>query len=161
LHHVPTQAFYDQRPGTSGLRKAVHVFQQPGYVENFAQCIFDTLKTGQATNHWSLGGDGRYFSHDVLQIILKVAAANRVQRMLVGLGGILSTPAASCMIRKHRLHAGILLTAIFRASFARRIASKKPIALPDINWLMSLFILDRSLVDWIWRMFMPTASFRL
>ncbi len=110
-HDVPSKPFSDQRPGTSGLRKSVHVFQQSGYVENFAQCVFDTLKPEGADNHWLIGGDGRYFSHDALQTILKVAAANGVHKMLVGQGGILSTPAASCMIRKHSLHAGILLTA--------------------------------------------------
>src|SRR3954464_13281604 len=97
---VATQAFGGQRPGTSGLRKKVVQFQQPGYLENFVQAIFDTLGdcSGQTL---VLGGDGRYFNRAAIQTILRMAAANGVGKVLVGQGGILSTPAVSCVIRKH------------------------------------------------------------
>lgn len=107
---VITTPFMDQRPGTSGLRKKVTVFQQPHYLENFIQSIFDTLPElrGQTL---VLGGDGRYYNREAVQIILKMAAANGVGRVLVGQGGILSTPAASCVIRRQRAHGGIILSA--------------------------------------------------
>jgi phosphoglucomutase len=107
---VPTQPFSDQRPGTSGLRKKVKVFQTPHYLENFVQAIFDTrpdLKGGTLV----LGGDGRYYNRQAIQVILRMAAANGVKRVLVGQGGLLSTPAASCVIRKHKTQGGIILSA--------------------------------------------------
>jgi len=107
---VQTQAFDDQRPGTSGLRKRVKAFQKPHYLENFVQCIFDArpnLRGGTLV----LGGDGRFYNREAIQIILRMAAANRVSRVLVGRGGILSTPAASCVIRKHKARGGIILSA--------------------------------------------------
>ncbi len=107
---VPTTPYPDQKPGTSGLRKKVPVFQQPHYVANFVQAIFDTLDglTGQTL---VVGGDGRFFNAEAIQIILKIAAANGVGRVLVGRDGILSTPAASCVIRKHEAFGGIVLSA--------------------------------------------------
>ncbi|MGI0480204.1 alpha-D-glucose phosphate-specific phosphoglucomutase [Geminocystis sp. CENA526] len=107
---VTTQAFNDQKPGTSGLRKAVTVFQQPHYLENFVQSIFDSLEgiTGQTL---VLGGDGRYYNRQAIQIILKMASANGIGRVLVGLNGILSTPAASAIIRKNQAYGGIILSA--------------------------------------------------
>lgn len=107
---VETQPFSDQRPGTSGLRKKVSVFQQPHYLENFVQSIFDALE-GYQGQTLVLGGDGRYFNREALQVILKMAAANGIGRALVGAGGILSTPAASCVIRKHGAFGGIILSA--------------------------------------------------
>ncbi|MEJ2590144.1 MAG: alpha-D-glucose phosphate-specific phosphoglucomutase [Candidatus Thiodiazotropha sp.] len=107
---VPTQPFSDQRPGTSGLRKKVKVFQTPHYLENFVQAIFDTrpdLKGGTLV----VGGDGRYYNRQAVQIILRMAAANGVRRVLVGQGGLLSTPAASCVIRKYKTQGGIILSA--------------------------------------------------
>jgi phosphoglucomutase len=107
---VQTQAFDDQRPGTSGLRKKVKVFQQPHYLENFVQSIFDArpdLHGGTLV----LGGDGRFYNREAIQIILRMAAANGVSRVLVGRGGLLSTPAASCVIRKRRSQGGIILSA--------------------------------------------------
>jgi phosphoglucomutase len=107
---VATTPFADQRPGTSGLRKKVRVFQQPGYLENFVQSIFDTIGDfgGQTL---VLGGDGRYYNREALQVILRMAAANGFGRALVGCGGILSTPAVSCVIRRHRAFGGIVLSA--------------------------------------------------
>ncbi|MFZ1537486.1 MAG: alpha-D-glucose phosphate-specific phosphoglucomutase [Chromatiaceae bacterium] len=107
---VATQPFPGQRPGTSGLRKKVRVFQEPGYLENFVQAIFDTQKelTGGAL---VLGGDGRFYNRTAIQIILRMAAANGVAKVLVGRGGILSTPAASHLIRKYGSQGGIVLSA--------------------------------------------------
>ncbi|MET0052883.1 MAG: alpha-D-glucose phosphate-specific phosphoglucomutase [Candidatus Thiodiazotropha sp.] len=105
-----TQAFDDQRPGTSGLRKKVKVFQTPHYLENFVQAIFDTqsdLRGGVLV----VGGDGRYYNLEAIQIILKMAAAHGISRVLVGCDGLLSTPAASCLIRKYKANGGIILSA--------------------------------------------------
>lgn len=105
-----TQPIAGQRPGTSGLRKKVAVFQQPPYLENFVQAIFDSLE-GYAGKTLVLGGDGRFHNLAAVQTILRMAAANGFGRVLVGRGGILSTPAASCVIRKHRAFGGIILSA--------------------------------------------------
>jgi phosphoglucomutase len=107
---VATQPFEGQRPGTSGLRKKVKVFQQPRYLENFVQAIFDTRRE-LAGGTLVLGGDGRYYNRSAIQVILRMAAANGVAKVLVGQGGILSTPAASCIIRKHNTQGGIILSA--------------------------------------------------
>ncbi|MFZ1414535.1 MAG: alpha-D-glucose phosphate-specific phosphoglucomutase [Defluviicoccus sp.] len=108
--HVSTQPFEGQKPGTSGLRKKVTVFQQPHYLHNFVQSIFDTLEGSKGTT-LVVGGDGRYYNREAVQIILKMAAANGFGRVLVGKGGILSTPAVSCVIRKHGAYGGIVLSA--------------------------------------------------
>ncbi|NEP87593.1 MAG: alpha-D-glucose phosphate-specific phosphoglucomutase [Okeania sp. SIO2C2] len=110
IQTVATQPFSDQKPGTSGLRKKVPTFKQPHYLENFIQSIFDSLENIQGQT-FVLGGDGRYYNRQAIQIILKMAAANGVGRMLVGQGGILSTPAASCIIRKNQAFGGIILSA--------------------------------------------------
>ncbi|UXY14864.1 alpha-D-glucose phosphate-specific phosphoglucomutase [Chitiniphilus purpureus] len=107
---VATRPFDGQKPGTSGLRKKVGVFQQPHYLANFVQSIFDALG-GVVGRTLVLGGDGRFYNREAVQIILKMAAANGVARVLVGQGGVLSTPAASCVIRKHRASGGIVLSA--------------------------------------------------
>ncbi|MGB3509666.1 MAG: alpha-D-glucose phosphate-specific phosphoglucomutase [Microcoleaceae cyanobacterium] len=110
IQTVATQPFSDQKPGTSGLRKQVPVFQKRHYLENFVQSIFDSLEGIQGQT-FVLGGDGRYYNRQAIQIILKMAAANGVGRMLVGQAGILSTPAASCIIRKNQAFGGIILSA--------------------------------------------------
>lgn len=110
INTVSTQPFADQKPGTSGLRKQVSVFQQPHYLENFVQSIFDSLE-GYQGQTLVLGGDGRYYNRQAIQIILKMAAANGFGRVMVGRGGILSTPAASCVIRKYQAFGGIILSA--------------------------------------------------
>jgi phosphoglucomutase len=106
----PTQAIEGQLPGTSGLRKKVAVFQRPGYLENFVQSIFDALP-GLQGQTLVLGGDGRYFNDRAIQTILRMAAANGVGRVLVGRGGILSTPALSDLVRQRRAFGGIVLSA--------------------------------------------------
>ncbi len=105
-----TTPFTDQRPGTSGLRKKVKVFQQRHYLENFVQSIFNVLENYRGGT-LVLGGDGRYYNREAAQIILRIAAANGVGKVLVGRGVILSTPAVSCVIRKHRAFGGIVLSA--------------------------------------------------
>ena len=110
IRTVSTQPFSDQKPGTSGLRKKVPVFQQPHYLENFVQSIFDSIVAPQGAT-LVLGGDGRYYNRTAIQIILKMAAANGYGKVLVGRGGILSTPAASCVIRKYKTFGGIILSA--------------------------------------------------
>lgn len=107
---VSTTPFDDQKPGTSGLRKKVTIFQQNGYLENFVQSIFDSvpeLKGGLLI----LGGDGRFYNDIAIQVILSMAAANGVAKVIVGQSGLLSTPAASCVIRKYNAVGGIILSA--------------------------------------------------
>jgi len=109
-HIIATTPFPDQKPGTSGLRKRVHIFKRPHYLENFVQALFDSI-AAPAGSVLVLGGDGRYYNREAIQVILKMAAANGFGRVLVGRGGLLSTPAASCVIRKYRTHGGIILSA--------------------------------------------------
>jgi phosphoglucomutase len=107
---VSTKPYADQKPGTSGLRKKVPVFQQENYAENFIQAIFDSLE-GFDGQTLVIGGDGRYYNREVIQKALKMAAANGFGKVLVGKGGILSTPAASHVIRKYKAFGGIVLSA--------------------------------------------------
>src|SRR3954467_15919182 len=113
--NVAITPFPDQRPGTSGLRKKVLVFRQPGYVEAFVQSVFDALPEavgdGVAGKTLVLGGDGRFFNNEAAQIILRIMAANGVTRVLVGQGGLLSTPAVSAIIRQRGAFGGIVLSA--------------------------------------------------
>ncbi len=110
IRTVTTTPYGDQKPGTSGLRKKVPVFQQKNYAENFIQSIFDSLEGFQGET-LVIGGDGRYYNREVIQIAIKMAAANGFGRVLVGRGGILSTPAASNVIRKYKAFGGIVLSA--------------------------------------------------
>jgi phosphoglucomutase len=105
-----TQPIAGQAPGTSGLRKKTRVFMAPGYLENFVQAVFDAT-SGGAGKTYVLGGDGRYFNLQAIQTILKMAAANGAARVIVGQGGILSTPAASHLIRMHGTDGGFILSA--------------------------------------------------
>jgi phosphoglucomutase len=107
---VKTKPYTDQKPGTSGLRKKVPVFQQKNYAENFIQSVFDSLD-GYAGKTLVLGGDGRFYNREVIQIAIKMAAANGFGKVLVGQGGILSTPAASNVIRKYGAFGGLILSA--------------------------------------------------
>ncbi len=107
---VRTTPFDDQRPGTSGLRKKVAVFRKAHYLENFVQSIFEAypkLRGGTLV----LGGDGRFHNREAIQVILRMASANGISRVIVGRGGILSTPAVSHLIRKYRTRGGIVLSA--------------------------------------------------
>ncbi len=106
----PTAPFSDQRPGTSGLRKKVAIFQRPNYLENFVQSLFDVLEGSDGAT-LVLGGDGRFHNRAAVQTILRMAAANGFGKVLVGRGGILSTPAASCVIRARGAFGGIVLSA--------------------------------------------------
>jgi phosphoglucomutase len=106
----PTTPFNDQRPGTSGLRKKVTVFAQKNYLENFVQALFDVLPDATGLT-LVLGGDGRYYNRVAVQTILRMAAAKGYDRVLVGQGGILSTPAVSAVIRAYAASGGIVLSA--------------------------------------------------
>jgi phosphoglucomutase len=112
---VATQPFSDQRPGTSGLRKKTRVFMQPHYIENFVQSLFDCVREGGQDDFTGkilvIGGDGRFYNRAAIQVILKVGAANGFGRILVGRGGLISTPAMSAIIRRRGALGGILLTA--------------------------------------------------
>ncbi len=110
LLSVETKAFTDQKPGTSGLRKSVKTFMRNHYLENFVQAIFDTLPEKQGAR-LVVGGDGRYFNREAIQIIIRMAAANGLGELLVAKGGLLSTPAASNLIRKYQTDGGIILSA--------------------------------------------------
>ena len=110
IRTVETTPYDDQKPGTSGLRKKVPVFQKKNYAENFIQSIFDSLEGFQG-KALVIGGDGRYFNREVIQIAIAMAAANGFGRVIVGQGGILSTPAASNLIRKRKALGGIILSA--------------------------------------------------
>ncbi|MGQ9865928.1 MAG: alpha-D-glucose phosphate-specific phosphoglucomutase [Pseudanabaenaceae cyanobacterium] len=107
---IATQPYAGQKPGTSGLRKPVTVFQQPHYLENFVQSIFDSVPDPKGTT-LVVGGDGRYHNRPAIQTVLRMAAAAGYGRVLVGQGGILSTPAVSCLIRKYGASGGIVLSA--------------------------------------------------
>lgn len=115
IRTVRTTPFPDQRPGTSGLRKKTRVFMQPNYLENFVQAVFNTIReeTEGTLDKETLvvGGDGRYYNREATQIILRMAAANRMGRVLVGRSGLMSTPAVSATIRRRRALGGLVLSA--------------------------------------------------
>ena len=110
IQTVPTQPIEGQKPGTSGLRKKTRVFMGPHYLENFTQSVFDAIG-GVQGKVLVLGGDGRYFNDRAVQVILRMAAANGAARVIVGQGGLLSTPAASNLIRKRGADGGVILSA--------------------------------------------------
>lgn len=115
VQHVPTRPFSDQRPGTSGLRKKTRVFAQAHYVENFVQAVFITLQDDApldlSRESLAVGGDGRYYNRQAIQRIIRMAVAHGFRRVLVGRGGLLSTPAMSAVIRRHHLLGGLILSA--------------------------------------------------
>jgi phosphoglucomutase len=113
---IRTTAFPGQRPGTSGLRKKTRIFMQPNYLENFVQAVFNTVREDAGSAGFNeetlvVGGDGRYYNREAIQKILRMAAANGVGSVLVGRGGILSTPAVSAVIRRRRALGGLVLSA--------------------------------------------------
>ena len=107
---VATTPYPDQQPGTSGLRKKVRVFQQPHYAANFIQSVFDSVE-GLAGATLVIGGDGRFLNREVIGLAIRMAAANTVGRVIVGRGGLLSTPAASHLIRRRGAIGGLILSA--------------------------------------------------
>jgi len=107
---VESTPYLDQKPGTSGLRKKVRVFQQPHYAANFIQSVFDVVPE-LAGGTLVIGGDGRFYNSEVIQLAVRMAAANKVARVIVGRGGILSTPAASNLIRQRGATGGLILSA--------------------------------------------------
>lgn len=109
---VQTSPFQDQRPGTSGLRKKVTVFQSENYLENFVQSLFNALgKDNVKGKTLAIGGDGRYYNREAIQIITKMAVAAGFGRLMIAKGGLISTPAMSCVIRKYKIFGGIILSA--------------------------------------------------
>jgi phosphoglucomutase len=112
---VSTERFDGQRPGTSGLRKKTRVFMQPGYLENFVQSVFNAVRADAASGFQSetlvVGGDGRFYNREAIQTIIRMAAANGFRSVLVGRGGILSTPAVSAVIRRRKAFGGLVLSA--------------------------------------------------
>jgi len=110
IQTIKTTPYTDQKPGTSGLRKRVTVYSQPNYVENYIQAIFDSLE-GFAGKTLVIGGDGRFYNDVAIQKAIRIAAANGFGKVLVGQGGILSTPAASHVIRHYKAFGGLVLSA--------------------------------------------------
>ena len=107
---VPSEPISGQKPGTSGLRKKTRVFMEPGYLENFIQAVFNAIG-GAEGKTFVVGGDGRFFNRKAIQTILKMAAANDAAKVIVGQNGLLSTPAASHLIRKNKADGGLILSA--------------------------------------------------
>lgn len=150
---IPTKPFSDQRPGTAGLRKKVRVFRQPHYLENFLQAVFDAA--GDFTGATIVaGGDGRFWNREALAVLFRIAAGNGVARIIVGRGGLLSTPAASHLIRLHGAAGGFLLTAShnpggpegdFGVKFDTANGGQAPESLTEAVWRASA-ALERYLV---------------
>ena len=113
IQRIPTTPIAGMKPGTSGLRKKVTEFAEGLYLANFVQSVFNAVRPseGLAGHTLVVGGDGRYYNAEAIQTVIRIAAANGVGRLLVGADGILSTPAASCVIRKHKAFGGLILSA--------------------------------------------------
>ena len=109
IRTIRTEPFQDQKPGTSGLRKKVRTFQQPNYLQNFVQSVLNVAAIHDRP--LIIGGDGRYYNREAIQIILRMAAANDIEHVIAGQGGLLSTPAASNLIRLHHAGGGFVLSA--------------------------------------------------
>jgi phosphoglucomutase len=107
---IATRPIEGQKPGTSGLRKKTTVFMGPHYLENFVQAIWNAIG-GVAGKTLILGGDGRYFNDRAAQVILRMAAAGGAAKVIVGQGALLSTPAASHLIRSRGADGGVILSA--------------------------------------------------
>lgn len=154
---IPTKPYPDQKPGTAGLRKRVSTFLQPHYLENFLQATFDCAPALKGST-LVVGGDGRYLNRDAITTVVSMAAANGVSRVVVGVGGLLSTPAASHLIRETDASGGLLLTAShnpagpdgdFGIKFNVRGGGQAPEALTDQIYQRSLtidhFCIDRGI----------------
>jgi len=143
---IPTTPFSDQRPGTAGLRKKVAVFRQPNYLENFLQAIFDAAGDFSGATLVA-GGDGRFWNREALRVLFRIAAGNGVGRIIVGQGGLLSTPAASHLIRQRGAQGGFLLTAShnpggpdgdFGVKFDTANGGQAPESLTEAMWRASM-----------------------
>ena len=152
---VTTQPYEDQRPGTAGLRKKVRVFQQPNYLENFLQAILDAAGDF-AGKTLVAGGDGRYWNREALSVLFRIAAGNGVKRIIVGRGGLLSTPAASHLIRLRGAAGGFLLTAShnpggpdgdFGVKFDTANGGQAPESLTEAAWRASLALESYRVAD--------------
>lgn len=146
VQRIPTSPFSDQRPGTAGLRKRVKVFQQPNYLENFLQAIFDAAGDFRGATLVA-GGDGRYWNREALRVLFRIAAGNGVGRLIVGRDGLLSTPAASHLIRQRGASGGFLLTAShnpggpdgdFGVKFDTANGGQAPESLTEAMWRASM-----------------------
>ena len=122
MTEIATRPIDGQRPGTSGLRKKTPVFMAPHYLENFVQSVFDAIG-GARGKTFVLGGDGRYFNDRAAQVILRMAAANGAAKVIVGQGALLSTPAASHLIRLRHTDGGLILSASHNPAARTRISA--------------------------------------
>jgi phosphoglucomutase len=113
IKRIATSPIAGMKPGTSGLRKKAAEFAAGNYLANFVQSVFNAVRPAEGFGGLTLvvGGDGRYYNAEAIQTVIRIAAANGFGRALVGAGGILSTPAASCVIRKHKAFGGLILSA--------------------------------------------------
>jgi phosphoglucomutase len=152
---IPTEPFSDQRPGTAGLRKKVRVFRQPNYLENFLQAVFDAAG-GFAGATLVAGGDGRYWNREALGVLFRIAGGNGVARIIVGRQGLLSTPAASHLIRLHGAAGGFLLTAShnpggpdgdFGVKFDTANGGQAPETLTEAAWRASLALKEYRILE--------------
>jgi phosphoglucomutase len=152
---IPTEPFNDQRPGTAGLRKKVRVFRQPNYLENFLQAVFDAAG-GFAGATLVAGGDGRYWNREALDVLFRIAGGNGVARIIVGRQGLLSTPAASHLIRLHGAAGGFLLTAShnpggpggdFGVKFDTANGGQAPESLTEAAWRASLALREYRILE--------------
>jgi phosphoglucomutase len=155
VHNVPTHPFPDQRPGTAGLRRKVRVFRQPHYLENFLQSVINAAG-GFAGATLVAGGDGRYWNREALAALFRVAAGNGVARLVVGRGGLLSTPAASHLIRLYGAAGGFLLTAShnpggpqgdFGIKFDTANGGQAPESFTEAAWRESLALTEYRVAD--------------
>jgi phosphoglucomutase len=155
VRSIPTSPFADQRPGTAGLRKKVRVFQQPNYLENFLQAVFEAAGDFSGATLIA-GGDGRYWNREALATLFRIAAGNGVARVIVGRGGLLSTPAASHLIRMHGAAGGFLLTAShnpggpdgdFGVKFDTANGGQAPESLTEAVWRASAVLTEYRVAD--------------
>lgn len=155
VRSVPTRPYMDQRPGTAGLRKKVRVFQQPHYLENFLQAVFDAGGSFAGATLVA-GGDGRYWNREALGVLFRMAAGNGVARIIVGRDGLLSTPAASHLIRLRGAAGGFLLTAShnpggpdgdFGVKFDTANGGQAPESLTEAIWRASASLVEFRTAD--------------
>jgi phosphoglucomutase len=155
VRKIATKAFSDQRPGTAGLRKKVRVFRQPNYLENFLQAVMDAAGSF-AGKTLVAGGDGRFWNREALDVLFRIAAGNGVARVIVGRHGLLSTPAASHLIRLRGAAGGFLLTAShnpggpdgdFGVKFDTANGGQAPESLTESAWRRSMELTEYRIAD--------------